>query len=283
MHRVGAFALAAALLALSACTPATARGDFAVDVADCTDAALVFARGSSNDVGAGSARMLEELFVDALGELDPTLSTRFVELGDLDGDGVLDEGGYPAPGFAGYFGIDTIGDPERELFLIGAYNESTRLGGDELVAVIAAMHSMCPDQAVVVVGESQGADAAMKGLARMPAPYLASIAAVHVFGDPGLVVGPWMVGAGTSVPSGHGILGPRVPYVPEVLEGRTTSWCGRFDGLCTGQIWFSILDAVDECDEHAELPICSRRHVDYDLWAFGPAMRQAAGSVTAVR
>ena len=90
-----------------------------------------------------------------------------------------------------------------------------------------------------------------------------------------------MEGPGTVVPSGHGLLGPRTPYVPLALEGRTTSWCAQFDGVCTGQFWFSILDAIDECPERQELPACTRRHIDYAKWAIEPAMERAAVSVGA--
>ncbi|MFM7069083.1 MAG: cutinase family protein, partial [Actinomycetes bacterium] len=198
------------------------------------------------------------------------------ELGDLDADGVLDPGGYPAVPGGRMPGIDTRANPQRELQIIGGYNESTRVGAEELVSVLGTLHDRCPDQVFVVAGISQGADATMKGLQRLPDELTRRIAAVHVFGDPGFVVGPWMVAPRTRIPSGHGILGPRVPYVPDALRSRTTSWCGQFDGVCTGQFWLAILDAIEDCPKHRDLPICSARHTDYGYWAFGDAALQAA-------
>ena len=57
------------------------------------------------------------------------MTVRGVELGDLDGDGVLDDGGYPAVGgCVTTSGVDRSADPTRELAVIGGYNESTRSG-----------------------------------------------------------------------------------------------------------------------------------------------------------
>jgi hypothetical protein len=70
-----------------------------------------------------------------------------------------------------------------------------------------------------------------------------------------------------------------VPYVPDALAAHTTSWCGRFDGTCTGQVWWSALQLVQECAQLRRYAFCSTRHVDYHLWAHEPAMAEAVGAM----
>ena len=285
VRRVLTIALAATtlLLAAAACTPVASRGQFTVPAGPCADATMLWARGSSMPVRSGEARAAQRRFREGMTAEAPGLTAGTLELGDLNADGTLDEGGYPAVPGGLMAGLDTRADPTKDLPVIGGFNESVRLGGDELVSVLGTLHARCPDQVFVVSGISQGAEAVMRGLALLPPDLMARVAAVHVFGDPGFVVGPWMVAPDTEIPSGHGILGPRSPYVPAPLEARTTSWCAQFDGVCTGQFWLAVLDAVKECPQHRDLPVCARRHTDYDYWAFEPAMRSAARSVLSLR
>ena len=275
--------LAAGLLLAAACTPMASRGQFAVPDGPCADATMLWARGSSMAVRSGEARAAQRRFRDGMAAEAPGLTATTLELGDLDADGTVDEGGYPAVPGGLMAGLDPRADPAKDLPVIGGFNESVRLGADELVSVLGTLSARCPEQAFVVAGISQGAEAVMRGLALLPPELMAKVAAVHVFGDPGFVVGPWMVAPDTEIPSGHGILGPRSPYVPVPLEPRTTSWCAQFDGVCTGQFWLAVLDAVKECPKYRELPVCSRRHTDYDYWAFEPAMQAAARSVLSLR
>lgn len=275
--------LAAGLLLAAACTPVASRGQFAVPDRPCADATMLWARGSSMAVRSSEARSAQRRFRDGMAAEAPALTGDTLELGDLDADGTVDEGGYPAVPGGLMAGLDPRADPTKDLPVIGGFNESVRLGADELVSVVQTLHARCPDQVFVVAGISQGAEAVMRGVAQLPDALLAKVAAVHVFGDPGFVVGPWMVAPDTEIPSGHGILGPRAPYVPALLETRTTSWCAQFDGVCSGQFWLALLDAVKDCPKFRELPVCSRRHTDYDYWAFEPAMRSAARSVLSLR
>jgi hypothetical protein len=211
----------------------------------------------------------------------PGLQVDTVELGDLDGDGTRDEGGYPAVAGGQMPGLDLRADPARELPVIGGYNESRRVGAAEMLAVLSALAARCPLSRFVVAGISQGADTVVTGLEGLPEDLLGRIASVQLFGDPRFMVGPWMVAPGTEVPSGHGILGTRPSYVPTPLLTRTTSWCGQFDGVCTGQFWFTLLDTITQCARARELPVCSRRHIDYEVWAFEPAMVRAIAAARA--
>ncbi|MFM7064462.1 MAG: cutinase family protein [Actinomycetes bacterium] len=283
LRRTVLAALGASLLLAASCTPLATRGQFAVPAGPCADATMVWARGSSMPVRSGEARAAQRRFLDGMAAAAPSLRAGTLELGDLDADGEVDEGGYPAVPGGLMAGLDLRADPTKDLPVIGGFNESVRLGADELAGVLATLHARCPEQVFVVAGISQGAEAVMRGLPLLPAELVDRVAAVHVFGDPGFVVGPWMVAPDTEIPSGHGLLGPRSPYVPAPLAARTTSWCAQFDGVCSGQFWFALLDAVKECPAYRELPACSRRHTDYDYWAFEPAMAAAARSVVSLR
>ena len=84
--------------AATACTPVAPSGPFAVPAAPCADVVLVTARGSSQDVGSWEAVSINRNFRKQLAIVAPGRSLRILELGDLNGDAVLDPGGYPAVG-----------------------------------------------------------------------------------------------------------------------------------------------------------------------------------------
>ena len=187
--------LAAGLLLAAACTPMASRGQFAVPDGPCADATMLWARGSSMAVRSGEARAAQRRFRDGMAAVAPGLTAATLELGDLDADGTVDQGGYPAVPGGLMAGLDTRADLAKDLPVIGGFNESVRLGADELVSVLGTLSARCPEQAFVVAGISQGAEAVMRGLDLLPEELMAKVAAVHVFGDPGFVVGPWMVKA----------------------------------------------------------------------------------------
>lgn len=278
---VRAVVLAAALATVAAaCTAPAPRGSFAVPAAPCADVTLVTARGSSSAVANAETRSVWRRFREAAADLVPGRSLRVLELGDLDGDGVADPGGYPAYGFDRIPGLDPAAAPD-DIWVIGGYNESRRVGAAELAAVVGTLGADCPETRFVVVGTSMGADAVGSGLPGVPAGVRARIDAVVLFGDPRLVVGPWLRDTGAELPSGHGLLGARTPYVPDDLVDRTTSWCGRFDGTCTAQWWLSIFQLLPQCPQLRQLDFCATRHVDYDYWAHAGALREAVAAVVA--
>lgn len=269
----------AAVGAVAACTPPAPRGAFTVPPAPCADVVLITARGSSQEVASGETRSVQRRFREAVSSLAPRRSLRVLELGDLDRDAVTDPGGYPAYGFEQIVGLDPRADPDREPALIGGYNESRRVGSAELAAVLEQVTVTCPASRIVVVGTSMGADAVAQGLRLVSEATLERIDALHLFGDPRFTVGPWMRAPGAQIPSGHGLLGARVPYVPTPIAGRTVSWCGEFDGTCTGVWPLSIFQLIPDCSELRQYPWCSRRHIDYDHWAHEPAMEEAVLAV----
>jgi hypothetical protein len=272
-----AVAIAAVVAVVSAsCAASAPRGAFRVPDGPCADIALVSARGSSDPPASDEIQAMRDELVRAVAALRPGATVGAFELGDLDRDGVVDPGGYPAVGPLQAVGVDLGTDPVAEPWLIGGYNDSRRIGSEELVAVLTQLATRCPSQRTVVAGYSMGADAVATGLRDLPSAVAARVVAVHLFGDPRFTVGPWMRAPWAEFPSGHGILGGRHPYVPEGFVGRTASWCGQADGVCTGQLLPLLLQLLPVCDRLVGNPSCSRRHIDYGLWAIPAAMEEAA-------
>ena len=265
--------------AATACTPAAPSGPFTVPAAPCADVVLVTARGSSQDVASWEAVSINRKFRQQLASIAPGRSLRILELGDLNGDAVLDPGGYPASGFDQVVGVDTRAASPEDYAILGGYNESRRVGAAEAVAVLEQIAASCPSSRLAVVGTSMGADSIALGLRQVSQATEERIDTLHLFGDPRFTRGPWARALRVQVPSGHGLLGPRFPYVPAGLVSRTVSWCGEFDGTCSGVWPLSIFQAIADCSELRQFAWCSRRHIDYDYWAHEPAMREAAEEV----
>ena len=265
--------------AATACTPAAPSGPFTVPAAPCADVVLVTARGSSQDVASWEAVSINRNFRKQLASVAPGRSLRILELGDLNGDAVLDPGGYPASGFDQVVGVDTRAASPEDYAILGGYNESRRVGAAEAVSVLEQIAASCPNSRLAVVGTSMGADSIALGLRQVSQATEERIDTLHLFGDPRFTRGPWARALGVQVPSGHGLLGPRLPYVPAGLVSRTVSWCGEFDGTCSGVWPLSIFQAIADCSELRQFAWCSRRHIDYDYWAHEPAMREAAEEV----
>jgi hypothetical protein len=264
-----------------ACTAPASRGPFAVPDRPCTDAVLLVARGSSDPVAGSVVRQIQREFTGAVAALAPGTSVRVLELGDLDGDGRPDPGGYPAVGAAATPGFDTVADPAVDPVLLGGYNDARRIGSEESVAVLTTLVDRCPLTRIVLAGYSMGADALAAALSDLPAPVADRVVSVQLFGDPRFAVGPWMRAPGAVFPSGHGLLGARTPYVPDAFVARTESWCGEADGMCTGQLPVLLFQLVSACTQWRALAVCSRRHVDYGLWAIPAAMADSAALVSA--
>lgn len=273
--------IASVVSVLAACTPPAPNGPHRVPPAACADVVLVTARGSSQEVASDETASVHRNFRRALAAVAPGRTLRILEVGDLNGDRVADPGGYPAFGFDQIVGLDPRSAGPEDLALIGGYNESRRIGATELAAVLGQIVASCPRSRLALVGTSMGADSMAVGLRSVPAGTLERIDTLHLFGDPRFTMGPWARASRAQVPSGHGLLGPRTPYVPGAVATRTVSWCGEFDGTCTGVWPLSIFQLVPDCSELRQFAWCSRRHVDYDHWAHRPAMDEAARSVAA--
>lgn len=272
--------LAAGLATLAmACTP-WPRASTVVPVASkCASVLLVTARGSSDPPRGTEVTAMWREFRAALRGVE----VETVELGDLNGDGKVDVGGYTAVDAFSAPAIDLATNPaDTDVAFIGGYNQSRRIGTLELVQLLESRGRTCPDQHFVVAGYSMGAHAEGVALRRLLPREAARIDAVEFFGDPSFMLGPWARTPGTDVVAGHGFLGERPEYVPAGFADRTESWCGAWDGLCTGNVLLSV-DQLLPCEDAAfsSQPFCQFRHVDYQKWAIPAGMDHAAVRVRA--
>ncbi len=207
-----------------------------------------------------------------------------VELGDLNSDGRLDDGGFTAIDAFSAPAADLAANPaDTDVAFIGGYNQSRRIGTLELVLLLDAQARTCPQQRIALAAYSMGAHAMGVAIRRLRPSVVERIDAIEFFGDPTFMLGPWARTPGADVVAGHGFLGERPEYVPAAVAPRTESWCGANDGLCTGNLALSVYQALP-CKQPnlVNEPFCNNRHVDYDRWAISPAMATAARRVTAL-
>ena len=276
-----------------ACTVPGPRGATGLD-APCAAVLLVVARGSDAPIDSDEVLAIESTFAAALGQAPggaaggPRLEA--VELGDLDRDGTLDPGGYPAVAAARAVGLDPSALPaDGDLAVAGGWNDARRIGSEELVRLLTSRAADCPAERLVLAGYSMGAAAVGVGLRSLPGQVADRIDAVVLLGDPTLAPGPWLRAPGTQWP--RGLLGARDPYVPAGLATRTTSWCGAGDPYCTGNVLLFALGSVVPCGPGDAEPrptdalrglttsLCGHRHGDYRSWAIPEAMAGAAMTV----
>lgn len=270
--RTAAVAGLLAVLAAACAPPPAAPGDAAL-AAPCARVLLVTARGSGDPPDSAEVAAMEAGLRDRLGRR----AVRAVELGDLDDDGVIDPGGYPAPAAAAAFGFDPDADSSAgDLLLLGGYNTGRRIGSAELARLLVGRAERCPRERIVLSGYSMGAHAVAVGTRALPGAVRDRVDAVALFGDPTLVVGPWLRAPAAEFPTGTGLLGGRHPYVADDLAARTTSWCGWADPYCTGQPAWLLL-RPGPCPP--TWPACTRTHEDYPSWAIPAAMATAAAAV----
>ncbi len=268
---------ASSLAAAVACTAPAPRGTVAFTGA-CADVLLVSARGSGDGIDSVEVRALEGGLATELARRDPTVTMQAFELGDADGDGSLDPGGYPAAPAAEAAGIDPAAVPsEGDLAVAGGYDDSRRIGSEELARHLGEREPNCPDERIVVAGYSMGAAAVGVGLRALDPNVLERVDAVELFGDPTVIVGPWMRAPG--VESVRGLLGARNPYVPEAVLHRTTSWCGRGDPYCTGNPLLFLAGRVFPCELPGVNDLCEHDHDHYPMWAIPTGMAEAAAAV----
>jgi len=277
------FVVVLLLVLVGACSPSAPRGGVGFDAA-CSDVLLVSARGSDAPIGSDEVVAIEASLGSALaGRPGRGLRVEAVELGDLDGDGVLDPGGYPAVAAADAVGLDPAAvAADGDLVLAGGWNDSRRIGSEELVRLLGDRAPVCAEERLVIAGYSMGAAAVAVGLRSVPTDAVDRVDALVLFGDPTLAPGRWLRAPGTRWV--QGLLGARHPYVPERLAGRTTSWCGAGDPYCTGNLllfWLGPLCRSTEGGPPVTAPPlrCERRHTDYPRWAIPRAMADVAGAV----
>lgn len=159
-------------------------------------------------------------------------------------------------GYSSIIGESTYGD----------YRQSVKDGADELAGYLADEMTRCPSQYTVLGGYSQGAQVVGDAMALMHTrgqdTLLSRLGHVDLFGDPKFdgfkldtnrlnifqqhSIYPWVRGSASM--NEVGSLGPREPYVPDILTARATSWCDFNDVVCGG---FAGLSATDlKAHEH---------------------------------
>ena len=270
----------ATTLLAAACTPWPRASTVVPDATSCATVLHVAARGSSAPL---RSKEVKGMWSDLRAALGPGVTVEQVELGDLNGDGRLDPGGFTAIDALSAPAIDLAARPdETDIAFIGGYNQSRRTGTLELVQLLASRARTCPDQRIVLSGYSMGAHATGLALKRLPATTAARVDSVEFFGDPSFMLGPWARTDPAAVIAGHGFLGERPEYVPPAFAARTESWCGEWDGLCTGNLVLAV-DQLLPCNEAplAAQPFCNHRHVDYEKWATALGMATSGRLVRA--
>lgn len=145
------------------------------------------------------------------------------------------------------------------------YNQSVKDGAEELAGYLQDQMTSCPSQYNVVGGYSQGAHVVGEAMAKMHGAgqdnLLSRLGHVDMYGDPKFngferttsvlnplqqhAVLPWTRGSATT--NHTGALGPRKPYVPDILTAKTTTWCDFNDLVCGGYAGIAI-----NYDAHAE-------------------------------
>jgi len=175
----------------------------------CQDGVLiVWARGSSQNFTDHAQEF--NAFKDQVGAALGSTPHADVQLGNVDGDGVLEANEYPAVGGAQY--------------IVPGYFNSERTGRNELIEYLNRRAANCPREAYVLGGYSQGADVMgdavlLEGYGDINDQTRQHIAVVALYGDP-------------SHYAGRGLLTPRP--LPDWLTStnRIGSWCDVNDSVC---------------------------------------------------
>lgn len=214
---------------------------------DCQDVLLVFARGSDQGFRAPEA---ETFFGKVGANIGPGIEYSDVELGNLDGDFIVEDGEYSAVPRDNWVAAESTFDWGRGA--LGGYLDSTGMGSEELTNFLMSRVDRCPAETLVLGGYSQGADVVGLSLASMPGSVLDNIGYVALFGDPRFNKYGWWTQGDYSWYHAGGSLSPRSPYLPSELRGRAGSWCDQSDGICTGVI-AQLLDGAHH--EYAESEI----------------------------
>lgn len=224
----------------------------------CAQELTIFARGSGAGFSASEATKFRNGVRDGLNAQG--ISNNWLELGDEDGNGQLDTGGYQATGGPGP--VQTA----YKWLINPTYSASRNSGVNELTSFINARAVSCPSEVYVLGGYSQGADVIGTVLGTsgtISSTARGRIAYAALYGDPTFAAGslsarqhnapPWwnqgdnpgyqwrtiqppVWGASptTYLAPEDGALGARQPQAD--FQGRLGSWCDALDGVCTGSI-----------------------------------------------
>lgn len=199
----------------------------------------------------------------------PTLSYQFVSVHDFAGK--YNTNGYRAvPAFGSaplYVSRNALDARLGESALInesayGDYRQSVADGAEELAGYLQDEMNRCPSQLPIVGGFSQGAHVVGEAVKllhdRGQDKLLSRLGHVDMYGDPKFngyeqttnrlnplkkhVTMPWARGSANRILAGS--LGPRKPYVPDILFNKTTSWCDALDVVCGGMGALNVFAAT---------------------------------------
>lgn len=168
----------------------------------------VWARGSSQNFTDKAQEF--NAFKRDVGAALGTTGHAFVQLGNIDGDGVLENGEYPAVG-----GLGNI---------TPGYFSSRGTGRSELIAFLNRRAGLCPGETYILGGFSQGADVVgdavlLEGYGDINDYTRRRIGTVALYGDP-------------SHYAGRGVLPARPLPSWLTTAGRIGSWCDVNDMYC---------------------------------------------------
>ena len=230
MSRLARVILAASFLALGLSAP---TADAATP--GCQQVLLLFARGSGQGLSAVNATTF---FNNVRANINPGVSVATLELGDLDANGNVEFGDWPAAGMKDWVEYD-------KWFNLDGYRKSVQLGVTQLSRFLNDRASICPTETVILGGYSQGAHVVGDALFGLSAPASSNVGFVALFGDPRFNHGPrtglfsrgapWVRGNAEWYVTG-GILGAREPYLPDAFTHKVGSWCDKQDAICTGKL-----------------------------------------------
>ncbi len=169
---------------------------------------IVWARGSDQNFTDRAQEF--NAFKDRIGAALGATPHAAVQLGNIDGDGILEKNEYPAAG-----GLSSIGPK---------YFASRATGRSELIEYLNRRASNCPRETFVIGGFSQGADVVgdavlLEGYGDINDGARGRVAVVAMYGDP-------------SHYAGRGILPPRALPGWLTSSGRIGSWCDVNDMYC---------------------------------------------------
>jgi Cutinase/PKD domain/Fibronectin type III domain/RTX calcium-binding nonapeptide repeat (4 copies)/von Willebrand factor type A domain len=193
----------------------------------CTDVRIVGVRGSGESYDAsdfGMGKLLGPVYKMLLARAPATTS--------ISAYGIP----YQAVAIADWRNINPV-----------RYRNSVQDGRDKLDAYLREIASSCPDQKIVLLGYSQGAQVIGSTLAnnRVPASVTSKIAAITFFGDPKFDSRA-SYARGSFQPKTNGILLARPLSELAPLADRMRSYCRGLDIVCQGL----TLGASDK--EHAQ-------------------------------
>ena len=219
----------------------------------CADLLLVFARGSGQTVAADHEPTSESstFFGEIRKHTPPGLDIAEYRLGDPGYRG----NSYPAQDWS------TFGNIIR---FNAHYDDSVDVGAREMRLLLSDRALQCPLEEWIIGGYSQGGQVVSRALGELSSDVRSRVGFAATFGDPtldaygGFPCRRAWYSRGNVKCFQHGILGPRLPYIPNDLRGRFGAWCDWLDPVCAmGDFFWVHSDYPDAAIPQAALEALS--------------------------